>query len=305
MGRHARTHGLVTPQRYRVRHRTTYRYSSVVTGSYGRGFLVPRDTGQQRCLTHRMHVDPAPADESRSRDAHGNLSTYFHITAPHTQLTVATDSVVEVRPAAGDGVAEQPWEAARPAGPRHALHTEFVLDLQPPEITDAVRDYAAPTFTPGRPLHDAVTELTRRIHRDFRYRSGTTTVSTRVAEVLAARAGVCQDFARLAIACLRAQGLAASYVSGYLVTEPPPGAPRLVGADASHAWAAVWSPAGHWLAFDPTNDQFVDHRYIVLGWGRDYADIPPLRGVIYTESQHSAIDVAVDVTPYEGDLPDA
>ena len=134
-------------------------------------------------------------------------------------------------------------------------------------------------------------DLSSRIYTDFTYRSGSTTVSTQVSEVLAAREGVCQDFARLAIACLRANGLAASYVSGYLATDPPPGKERMVGIDATHAWASVWTPQNQWLGLDPTNDQMVDERYITVGFGRDYADVPPLRGIIYTDSESSVIDV--------------
>jgi transglutaminase-like putative cysteine protease len=130
-------------------------------------------------------------------------------------------------------------------------------------------------------------------------------VSTKVSEVLKAREGVCQDFARLAIACLRANGLAASYVSGYLATDPPPGKQRMLGVDATHAWAAVRSPDNHWLQFDPTNDQLVDERYVTVGWGRDYADVPPLRGIIYTDSEYSVIDVSVDVSPFDGPVPNA
>ena len=174
---------------------------------------------------------------------------------------------------------------------------EFALDLPTPEITDEVRAYAAPSFTPGRPLADVIVDLTHRIFTDFRYLSGSTTVSTTVVDVLAARSGVCQDFARLAIACLRSQGLAARYVSGYLATEPPPGKERMIGVDATHAWAAVWMPDDRWLAFDPTNDQLVDERYATVAWGRDYADVPPLRGVIYTEAEKSTIAVSVDVAP--------
>ncbi len=143
-------------------------------------------------------------------------------------------------------------------------------------------------------------DLSSRIYSDFTYRSGSTTVSTQVSEVLGAREGVCQDFARLAIACLRANGLAASYVSGYLATDPPPGKERMIGIDATHAWASVWTPQNQWLGLDPTNDQMVDERYITVGFGRDYADVPPLRGIIYTDSESSKIDVAVDVAPYEG-----
>jgi transglutaminase-like putative cysteine protease len=298
-------------RRYQVTHRTEYHYSDVVTSSYGRGFLTPRNTSRQRCLSHQLSIEPSPADSSTSHDAYGNLSTYFHVTEAHRVLSVTSASLVEVEPPPAEFFdsewARAPWEAARPAGTDGALAIEFTLDLDPPEITEDVRRYAAPSFAPGRPLIDVVGDLTSRIHTDFTYRSGKTTVSTAVAEVLAVRAGVCQDFARLAIACLRANGLAAGYVSGYLATEPPPGRERMVGVDATHAWAAVWiptppptpgeQPGVHWLGLDPTNDQMADERYVIVGGGRDYADVPPLRGIIYTNSQDSAIEVAVDVVP--------
>jgi transglutaminase-like putative cysteine protease len=299
----------VQARRHRITHRTEYRYSDVVTSSYGRGFLTPRDSLRQRCIAHRLDIDPAPADSSTSEDSYGNISSYFHVTEPHSALTITSDSIVDVYPPPPErysgGPAVLPWEASRPAGRRAALAAEFALDLDPPEITDEIRQYAAPSFVPERPLIDALRDLTSRIYADFTYRSGSTTVSTGVNEVLAAREGVCQDFARLAIACLRANGLAASYVSGYLATDPPPGKDRMIGIDATHAWAAVWTPQEpgrfEWLGLDPTNDQMVDERYIIVGRGRDYADVPPLRGIIYTNSKRSVIDVAVDVVPFEGD----
>jgi transglutaminase-like putative cysteine protease len=287
-------------------HRTVYRYSDVVTSSYGRGFLTPRDSARQRCLSHELVIEPEAADSSTSRDAYGNVSSYFHVTERHQRLCITSKSIVEVGPPPpdlyGGGSARAPWEIARPVGLDGALATEFTLDLQPPEITDDVRAYAAPSFEPERPLIDVLRDLTSRIYSDFTYRSGSTTVSTGVNEVLAAREGVCQDFARLAIACLRANGLAASYVSGYLATDPPPGKQRMIGIDATHAWASVWTPQNQWLGLDPTNDQMVDERYIIVGFGRDYADVPPLRGIIYTESERSVIDVAVDVAPYTGHM---
>ena len=294
------------PRCYQVTHRTEYRYSDVVTSSYGRGHLTPRDTDRQRCLANALDIDPEPADRSTTRDVYGNISSYFHVTERHHTLTVTSNSVVEVDPPPaglyGAGSAMAPWESARPLGRDGVLATEFTLDLRPPEITDAVRDYAAPSFAPGRPLIEVLRDLNARIFSDFTYRSGSTTVSTQVNEVLAAGEGVCQDFARLAIACLRANGLAASYVSGYLATDLPPGKERMFGVDATHAWAAVWTPQNHWLGLDPTNDQLIDERYIVVGWGRDYADVPPLRGIIYTESERSVIDVSVDVAPFEGEV---
>ncbi|MET0900291.1 MAG: transglutaminase family protein [Mycobacterium sp.] len=287
---------------YKITHQTKYRYSDVVTSSYGRGFLTPRESPRQHCLSYELEIDPGADDSSVSRDGYGNLCSYFHVTERHRALNVTARSVVEVYAPAPElyaaGAATQSWELARPTGPEGALAAEFTLDLMTPEITDDVRAYAAPSFLPGRRLIDVLTDLSGRIFEDFTYRSGSTTVSTKVAEVLEEREGVCQDFARLAIACLRANGLAASYVSGYLATDPPPGKERMVGVDATHAWAAVWTPQGDWLGMDPTNDQMIDERYIVVGWGRDYADVPPLRGIIYTDSESSVIDVAVDVAPY-------
>lgn len=291
---------------YEVTHRTRYRYSDDVTNSYGRGFLTPRDSARQRCLIHELLIDPEAADSSTSRDPYGNVSSYFHVTERHRELTVTSHSVVEVDPPPATlyagGSALAPWEISRPVGTDGALAVEFTLDLQRPEITDDVRDYAAHSFAPERPLIEVLGDLNARINSDFTYRSGSTTVSTKVSEVLAAGEGVCQDFARLAIACLRANGLAASYVSGYLATNPPPGRERMVGIDATHAWAAVWTPKNHWLGFDPTNDHMVDERYVVVGFGRDYADVPPLRGIIYTDSESSVIDVSVDVAPFAGGI---
>jgi transglutaminase-like putative cysteine protease len=297
-------------KRYRITHRTEYRYSDDVTSSYGRGFLTPRDSPRQRCDAHQLIIDPPPTDRSTSRDTYGNVSSYFHVTEPHRMLTVTGDSIVDVAPQAvgiyDTGAALAPWEDARPWGARGALATDFTLDLRPPEITGEVREYAAPSFAPGRPLIEVLGDLASRIFHDFTYKSGSTTVSTRVAEVLKAGEGVCQDFARLAIACLRANGLAACYVSGYLATDPPPGKDRMIGIDATHAWASVWTPQQpgqfEWLGLDPTNDQMVDQRYIVVGRGRDYADVPPLRGIIYTNSKRSVIDVGVDVVPFQGDV---
>ncbi|MFC4124212.1 transglutaminase family protein [Nocardia rhizosphaerae] len=295
-------------RRYRVTHRTTYSYSDEVTSSYGRAYLTPREFPGQRLLEHDIHIDPVPSDRSVGTDVYGNTTTYFHVTAEHRILEVTGESLVDVDGAAPSerAGADAAWESARPTTATGPLAVEFTLDLMPPEITAEVAAYAAESFPPGRPLLDAVTELNSRIFRDFRYRSGSTTVSTSVADVFAAREGVCQDFARIGAACLRSLGLAARYVSGYLATDPPPGKERMVGIDATHAWAAVWLPgtdagdrAGGWIAFDPTNDQFADERYVTAAWGRDYQDVPPLRGIIYTDAKQSTITVSVDVAPVE------
>ncbi|MYR05735.1 transglutaminase family protein [Gordonia sp. SID5947] len=286
-------------------HRTTYTYDDVVSASYGRCHLTPRELPHQRVRAAEVTIEPEPDDWSTGVDVYGNSDSYFHVRTDHDELVVTATSLVEVDPPdAGvplSPAARGPWEQARPSavGVAGAGVMEFVLDLQPPEITRAVADFAADIFWPGRPLIEAVTDLNSRIHREFTYKSGSTAISTRVDTVLERRMGVCQDFARVAIACLRSVGLAARYESGYLATDPPPGRERIFGADASHAWAAVWLPDDRWLAFDPTNDKFVDERHVTVAWGRDYDDVPPLRGVIYTESKKSRIDVSVDVSPID------
>ncbi|GAB03600.1 transglutaminase family protein [Gordonia amarae] len=299
-------------RRYQVMHRTSYTYNDVVSSSYGRCYLRPRDLVHQRVLNASVTIDPAPDDRSTGVDVYGNSDAYFHVHSAHRELVVVSESLVEVDPV--DPAlfetpgAVGPWEQARPGLSGSAVLREFSMDLYPPEITPAVRAYAAEVFFPGRPLVEAVRDLTTRIFHDFTYESGSTAISTKVDTVLERRKGVCQDFARVALACLRSVGLAGRYESGYLATDPPPGRERIYGADASHAWAAVWvqgtapdpdnpSEPGYWLAFDPTNDKWVDERHVTVAWGRDYDDVPPLRGVIYTDSTRSEISVSVDVSP--------
>ncbi|MFT4126606.1 MAG: transglutaminase family protein [Gordonia sp. (in: high G+C Gram-positive bacteria)] len=303
------------PRRYRVIHTTRYTYDAEVSSSYGRCYVTPRELPSQRVHTTAVRITPEPDDRSTGLDVYGNSDTYFHVRTPHTALEVTGTSLVEVDPIdpgllAGPA-AQLPWEQARPRAVGAGLVAEFTMDLDPPEITPAVVDYARGVFTPGRPVLEAVTDLTTRIFTDFTYKSGATAISTRVDAVMARREGVCQDFARVAIACLRSVGLAARYESGYLATDPPPGRERIFGADASHAWAAVWLPpvdggagvvagdGGRWLAFDPTNDKLVDERHVTVAWGRDYDDVPPLRGVIYTDATSSEIKVSVDVGPLD------
>lgn len=298
--------------RHRVWHRTTYSYDDDVTDSLGVAYLTPRELPWQRVVSHRLDVDPAPADRSEDVDHHGNRTTYFQVTAPHRALVVTAESVVEVDDTAHDDAAlAVPWEDARPLDPPPGRPvavdaweaTDFVLPTAAVPHADGARAYAATSLRPGRPLGEAVTELVARVHADFRYDPTATTVTSTVAETLEQRAGVCQDFAHLLLACLRSHGLAARYVSGYLATEPAPGRERVFGADASHAWVAVWVPArdpgapGEWLALDPTNDQRAGERYVTVAWGRDYGDVPPLKGVIVTEARRSELLVEVDVSP--------
>jgi transglutaminase-like putative cysteine protease len=285
-------------RRYDIEHRTTYTYSDDVSASYGRGYLRPRDLPWQRCLTHRVVTEPAAADSASNLDVYGNADFFFHVTSSHRTLEVVSRSLVEVRPPDADPAAlALAWERVRPQHAGESDAVDFVLTSPRVDVTGAVRDYAAPSFPPGRDIAAAVLDLTHRIFADFTYRTGATTVTTRVADVLDAREGVCQDFAHVAVACLRSVGLAGRYVSGYLATDPPPGKERMIGVDATHAWAAVWLPGGSWLAFDPTNNQLVDERYATVAWGRDYGDVPPLKGVIFTDAKTSSMKVQVDVAP--------
>jgi len=195
------------------------------------------------------------------------------------------------------------WERARPADRPDVADAWRAQDLAlASALADQTREahaYAAESLRPGRPVGEAVVEVMHRIHADFAYDKTATTVTTTIDDIFEQRAGVCQDFAHLTLACLRSHGLAARYVSGYLATTPPPGKERIVGADATHAWAAVWIPGDGWLAIDPTNDQLVNDRYVTVAWGRDYADVPPVKGVIFTEARTSSLRVEVDVAPVD------
>ncbi len=288
--------------RYRISHRTEYSYDDDVDDSLGIAHLAPRPLPWQRVDAHTLAVDPAPDDERRDLDFFGNPVAYFQVTSPHRRLTVEAHSDVWVEDTWYDQSAlTAAWEGARP---RHsAAHGAWAASdfaIASPQVAQvaAAAKYAAVSLTPQRPLGEAVRDLAHRIHEDFEYDPTATTVTSTVAEVIRTGAGVCQDFAHLAIACFRSHGLAARYVSGYLATDPPPGTARVVGADASHAWVAVWVPGSdEWYAVDPTNDQVAGDRYVTVAWGRDYADVVPLKGVIFTEAKHSTLRVAVDVVP--------
>jgi transglutaminase-like putative cysteine protease len=200
--------------------------------------------------------------------------------------------------------ATMPWaEAAHRArtetGGEALEARQYLLDSPLVAASPALAAYGAASFPADRPLNDAVSDLVSRVHRDFAYRSGATSVTTTLAEVLDRRAGVCQDFAHIVTGCLRSLGLPARYVSGYLETDPPPGMPRLQGADSSHAWASVFVPGVGWIDMDPTNDVIVGDRHVTTAWGRDYGDVPPLKGVIFTDATEHELHVSVDVTPVD------
>jgi transglutaminase-like putative cysteine protease len=291
---------------YKVVHRTEYRYESEVSSSYGELYVLPRDVPGQVCRSSRVVIEPHARDYRPRTDFYGNRVAYFAVLEPHTRLTVTAESVVEVRrPVAMSLPVDQAWEVVRDRtqtapSPEAFEARQFLLASPKVVVTPEVAAYAAVSFPPGRPLVEALVELTTRIHSDFAYEPGSTSVRTTLAELLVSREGVCQDFAHLAVGCLRSLGLAGRYVSGYLETLPPRGQPRLVGADVSHAWAAVFVPDAGWVDFDPTNDRFVSDRYVTNAYGRDYSDVSPLKGVIYTESKSNELHVSVDVVPLEG-----
>ncbi len=288
--------------KYVVRHTTTYTYDDGVSDSLGVAYLVPRTLPWQAVASYDVRVTPTPVDTSSDLDYYGNRVTYFQVTERHQTLVVEGLSEVESStPVHSDAALARAWETLRPlreparAGAWRA--TDFALASPLVEQTDSAHAYAATSLTRGRPIGEAVTELMHRVHADFDYDKTATTVTSTVGDILERRAGVCQDFAHLMLACLRSHGIAARYISGYLATTPPPGKERVVGADASHAWVEVWLGDDEWLALDPTNDQWAGDRYVTIAWGRDYGDVPPLKGVIFTEAKRSTMRVAVDVAP--------
>lgn len=287
------------PRRYAVHHVTAYTYAEDVTASYGRACLRPRDTADQQVLANTIRIDPEPDALTEHVDLFGNHSHYVEVRTPHRHLEVAKTTVVAVHRRAPDLASLDRWTVATAAGARASddptLRAAYLLPSPLVEIAPAVRAYAAGVLPSHAPLGAALDALVSRIFADFRYAKGVTNVRTTLPELLELRAGVCQDFAHLAIGCLRAVGLPARYVSGYLETQPPPGKPKLRGADATHAWASVGLPDGRWLDLDPTNDCVADARYVVNAWGRDYRDVAPLKGVIFTEGATSSLAVSVDV----------
>ncbi|ATE61545.1 transglutaminase family protein [Thauera sinica] len=303
---------------YDIDHDTIYRYDGAVLLSQQIAHLRPRECAGQRCLSHSLDIVPDATRRIERIDFFGNPVTGFGLYAPHDTLAVHARTRVLVEPETPpQAAAGPPWEAARDhlrdglsghaplqADARDAGQYRFASAFVPFSDESArYADYALQCFTPGRPLVEALLALSARMHADFSFDPSATSVATPVAEVFARRRGVCQDFSHLMIACLRALGLAARYVSGYLLTEPPPGQPRLAGADASHAWVAAWCPGLGWVEVDPTNDVRPGTGHITLAWGRDYGDVCPLRGVILGGGGHS-VEVAVTVMPVADEAGD-
>jgi transglutaminase-like putative cysteine protease len=286
---------------YDIRHRTTFTYEDIVSVSHHVLHLAPRRHPRQRALETAMLIDPSPAVDSEGKDYFGNPVHYLTVQEPHDQLVVEARSRIDVQPlpAPLDLEASEPWEETRDAlagvGDDTLLQAyQFSFDSPYSVANDEVRDYALQSFEPGKAVLEAAMDLTSRIYREFEYRGGVSDVSTPVRDVFAMRKGVCQDFAHLELACLRSLGLAARYVSGYLLTHPPEGKEKLVGADASHAWISLWSKSAGWVDYDPTNNVIPNVEHITIGWGRDYGDVSPINGFIVGGGAHQ-IAVAVDV----------
>jgi len=290
--------------RYRIRHETTYEYEQPVSFGNHAVRLTPRSGPNHRCLSHELHIVPEPTVQSERIDYFGNKVRLFTIEAPHEELRIEACSLVILD---GDSVPKPfpspPWEEVAATVPDEltgeALEAyQFVFESPRIKPDQEFRVYAAPSFPPGRPWYEALLDLTARINRDFRFDSKATDVRTPPSEVLHKRRGVCQDFAQVQIACLRSLQLPARYISGYLRTYPPPGKPRLVGADVSHAWVSAYCPRFGWLDVDPTNNMVPSKSHITLAWGRDYGDISPVRGIVLGGGEHT-VDVAVDVEPLD------
>jgi transglutaminase-like putative cysteine protease len=280
-----------------VVHETHYTYSSPVVLSQQLLHLTPRPLPWQERHAHRISIEPAPGEYDERDDYFGNRTGIALIAAPHRDLLVRASSVVSVAPREKEALARPPvaWEAVREQA--RARAAEFLHESPHVESSRELAEFAAKSLAPGRGVLEAALDLARRIHRDFEFDKTATSVSTPLREVLKRRRGVCQDFAHLMIGALRAHGLPARYVSGYLLTDPPPGRPRLVGADASHAWVSAWcGEAAGWVDLDPTNDCVVDDEHVTLGWGRDFGDVTPMRGVILGGGEQE-LKVRVTVSP--------
>jgi len=299
-----------------ITHETRYNYVPPVEVAQHMAYLQPWDAASQQLLSHTLRVEPRPAQQTSAVDVYGNRRTFISLQTPHAQLrVVATSTVVTTARAMPESTIA--WELVRErfryrADAMYDPAAEFVFSSQHAPRHAEFAAYARPSFPPGTGLFDAAQDLMHRIHHDFTYESQSTQINTPALEAMAQRKGVCQDFAHIMVACLRSMGLAARYVSGYLMTDPAPGTERLVGRDASHAWVSVLLPDlpdnDRWCDFDPTNDRWgwglPGEDYVLLATGRDYADVSPIRGVIHGGANHR-LTVAVTVTPLDAPEPAA
>lgn len=287
---------------YRVCHITEYLYAQPVSQCYNLAHIIPRTSHRQKCMSTDISVTPNVASKSIRDDYFGNRAYHFEIQRAHEKLILKATSKVETRAQlfnakldAGTTCEDAVRQVKYGSESDCIFAREFLLDSPMIKVNEALRAYAAPLFTPKKPLLQAALELTQKIFKEFTYCSEATTIATPLDEVLKNKKGVCQDFAHLQIACLRALGIPAKYVSGYLETLPPPGQEKLVGSDASHAWLSVFCPGQGWVEFDPTNNCIVGDQHILTAWGRDYYDVTPLKGVIFGGGESPVMNVSVDV----------
>ena len=294
---------------YFVRHRTTYRYLQDVSHSWHIAHLRLRTTPTQEVHDSGITLSLETASRVAREDYFHNPCEWFAIDQPHNHLEVLAESRVTVEPAperiSRDSL---PWEQVRAflentQDDEERDAVQFQFDSPLTKFESDIAAYGAPSFPPHRPLLAGAIELMNRIHKDFRYDTTVTDVTTPVDRVFEIRAGVCQDLAHVGIAAMRAVGLPARYVSGYLLTEPPPGKPRLLGADASHAWFSVWAPPFGWVDLDPTNNLIVSESHVTSSWGRDYSDVAPVAGIILGGHDH-VVEVGVDVIPVDQAHPE-
>jgi transglutaminase-like putative cysteine protease len=290
--------------RYTVNHETKYVYDSKVTLSQQMLHMAPRNTSYQICEWHKLNLSPSPTERIQNIDYFGNFSDYLAIFSPHQELIVDSEFSVNLadRLKFADMPNSQSWEQVKQQlnqmGSTSLEARSFLFSSPKIKCSEVLAEYAMPSFTPNRPLIAAVFDLTQRIFKEFEFDPEATDVSTPLDVVLAGRKGVCQDFAHLMIGCLRSIGLSSRYVSGYILTHPPAGKERLVGADASHAWVSVYCPVYGWVDFDPTNNSLVKNEHITVAWGRDFSDVSPMRGVVLGGGQQK-LKVSVTVTPLE------
>ena len=287
---------------YKIVHRTTYKYKYPVSVGNHVACLQPRNLANQSAQS-QLHISPTPVTRSERVDFFGNTLCFFTIQEPHTELVVEARSEVKLATEATHHENLIPWEDVARALPLddslEGLEAfQFGFESPRIRIRQEFADYALLSFSPGRPMAEALRDFTARIHRDFRFDPKGTNVRTTPEEVFKKRRGVCQDFAHLQIACLRSINLAARYVSGYLRTYPPPGKPRLIGADASHAWVSAYCHGTGWMDVDPTNNVVPSDGHVTLAWGRDYGDVSPLRGLVHGGGMNT-LKVGVDMEPVE------
>ena len=284
---------------YQVSHSTRYDYDAPVVASFAELRQLPDDVDGQVCLRRSITTDPEAEHHREHRDYFGNLAAVVVVREQHTQLVVTSTSLVDTsdRPTGFGDDGRLPWRSYTVAesSSDELTAVEFTLDSALVTRSEQLAEYARPSFGTDTSLADGVTSLCARIHADFEFDAKATEVDTPIVEVLAMRKGVCQDFAHVMIGALRSLGVPAAYVSGYLETLPPPGKARLTGADRTHAWVGVSLGGGRWIGIDPTNDQIAGPRYVTAARGRDYADVPPLKGVIFTDAETSKLTVSVDV----------